>query len=110
MGFKIEEIVHPDARIIAKQFLCNVCLCIVDEPVQTQCNHIFCQACVAPCLACPSCRAVFSEKKFGLLRECNEPLMRMLHEIKVWSCPCLIELLNCPEHYLSIYLYAQTDS
>ena len=43
MGFKIEDIVHPDAQIIAKQFECGVCLCILDEPVQTVCDHIFCR-------------------------------------------------------------------
>lgn len=88
MGFKIEEIVHPEAYFMARQFVCSVCLCIVEDPVQTACDHIFCAACVATSLACPTCRAEFVGGQVSLkpLHKHNKPLLRMMHELKVW-CP-----------------------
>mmetsp|Transcript_152664 Transcript_152664/g.489623 ORF Transcript_152664/g.489623 Transcript_152664/m.489623 type:complete len:350 (+) Transcript_152664:133-1182(+) len=86
MGFKIETIVHPDDQRLAQQFVCGVCLCIMNEPVQTVCDHMFCQDCVAPCLACPTCRTAFTEGDRKPLRECNRILFRMMHDLKVW-CP-----------------------
>lgn len=53
--------------------------------MQTSCDHLFCEVCVSPCLACPTCRAPLSND-FKPLRECNRPLLRMMHTLKVW-CP-----------------------
>lgn len=86
MGFKIDDIVHPDSKVIARQLECSVCLCIVDDPVQTACNHIFCASCVGQTLACPTCRTQFSPGDRRPLRECNIPLLRMLSAVQVW-CP-----------------------
>lgn len=90
MGFKLEDIVHPDSMILAEQFQCGVCLCIVEEPVQTMCHHVFCKACLdhGPELSCPTCRTEFSEADLPHkpLRDCNVPLMRMMSKMKVF-CP-----------------------
>lgn len=86
MGFKIDDIVHPDSKIIARQLECSVCLCIVDKPVQTTCSHIFCASCVDQSLACPTCRAQFTPGDRKPLQECNLPLLRMLNAVHVW-CP-----------------------
>ena len=91
MGYKIEDIVHPEAREFASQFTCGVCLCILDEPSQTSCDHIFCESCVAPCLACPTCRTPLSEGGRKPLRECNKVVMRMMHNLKV----------RCPHHAIA---------
>mmetsp|Transcript_93682 Transcript_93682/g.200993 ORF Transcript_93682/g.200993 Transcript_93682/m.200993 type:complete len:379 (-) Transcript_93682:119-1255(-) len=86
MGFKIEDIVHPEDRKFAEQFICGVCLCILDEPSQTSCDHIFCESCISPCLACPTCRTPLTQTDRRPLRECNKPLMRFMHNLKV-LCP-----------------------
>eukprot|EP00439_Symbiodinium_sp_Y106_P050737 s147_g6.t1 len=86
MGFKIEEIVHPDEQRFARQFVCSVCLCILSDPMQTICDHVFCGECISPCLACPTCRTPISPEDRKPLRECNRPLLRMMHDLKVW-CP-----------------------
>jgi len=86
MGFKIDEIVHPDSRGVAQQFECSVCMCVVNEPLQTVCDHIFCAECISTCLACPTCRTAFGEGACKPLRDCNRPLMRMIHNLQVW-CP-----------------------
>ena len=38
--------VSEDDVVAAKNFICSVCLCIVSEPVQTKCDHIFCKTCI----------------------------------------------------------------
>jgi len=86
MGFKIEDIVHPDDQKVAEQFLCGVCMCILNEPVQTACDHIFCEDCITPCLSCPTCRTAFAPGDRKPLRECNRPLLRLMHNLQVW-CP-----------------------
>mmetsp|Transcript_174340 Transcript_174340/g.558882 ORF Transcript_174340/g.558882 Transcript_174340/m.558882 type:complete len:312 (-) Transcript_174340:125-1060(-) len=86
MGFKIDEIVHPDSRGVAQQFECSVCMCVVNEPLQTVCDHIFCAECISTCLACPTCRTAFGDGACKPLRDCNRPLMRMIHNLQVW-CP-----------------------
>lgn len=85
--FKIEDIVHPHARAHAQQYECPVCMCLLDEPVQTNCEHLFCKNCLSECLACPTCRAPFSDGKKGeLLSDCNRVVLRMMQSIKVF-CP-----------------------
>eukprot|EP00933_Yihiella_yeosuensis_P073439 TRINITY_DN82130_c0_g1_i1.p1 TRINITY_DN82130_c0_g1~~TRINITY_DN82130_c0_g1_i1.p1 ORF type:complete len:406 (+),score=66.69 TRINITY_DN82130_c0_g1_i1:56-1273(+) len=86
MKFQIEEIVHPDSQSGAKPFLCSICMCIMCEPVQTVCDHMFCDECVAPCLACPTCRTPLQQSDKKSLRECNRPMLRLMHDLKVW-CP-----------------------
>jgi len=86
MGFKIDEIVHPDSRGIAQQFECCICMCVVNEPLQTVCDHIFCAECLSSSLACPTCRTALGVGDRKPLRDCNRPLMRMIHNLQVW-CP-----------------------
>lgn len=84
--FRIEDIVHPEMHMVAKQFVCAVCLNIVEDPVQTLCSHIFCRGCVSQCELCPSCREPFGHARARLLAECNKPMMRLMQDIKV-HCP-----------------------
>ncbi|CAE7908801.1 RAG1, partial [Symbiodinium microadriaticum] len=63
-------IVHPDEQRLAKQFVCSVCLCILSDPMQTICDHVFCGECISPCLACPTCRTPISPEDRKPLREC----------------------------------------
>eukprot|EP00933_Yihiella_yeosuensis_P019930 TRINITY_DN16072_c0_g1_i1.p1 TRINITY_DN16072_c0_g1~~TRINITY_DN16072_c0_g1_i1.p1 ORF type:complete len:404 (-),score=60.37 TRINITY_DN16072_c0_g1_i1:171-1325(-) len=71
---------------MAQEFQCSVCMCIVNEPSQTVCDHVFCAECVAPSLACPICRTTLGDGDKKPLRECNKPMLRMLNALKVW-CP-----------------------
>lgn len=84
--YKIADIVHPGERRLAEQFVCSICTCIFDDPVQTKCDHIFCRACVTPCLLCPLDRAPLDRADLKPLVDCNKPLLRMMHNIKV-RCP-----------------------
>lgn len=84
--FQIGDIVHPDDRGLAQQFVCAVCLHIVDEPVQTPCGHVFCGECLDPLQLCPTCRDPLQRRGLRKLSECNKPMARMMLNIKV-HCP-----------------------
>lgn len=88
MGFKIEDIVPPEARLLAEEFQCSVCLCMLDEPVWTSCDHIFCSGCIGELQACPLCRTVLVVGEEGKrpLSKHNKPLFRMIQNLKVF-CP-----------------------
>lgn len=89
--FHIGDIVHPEDRGLAQQFLCAVCLHIVEEPVQTPCGHIFCGECLDPLQLCPTCRDPLQRRGIRKLAECNKPMVRMMLGIKV-HCPYHEEL------------------
>ena len=61
--FKIENIAHPSVRKHADDnFVCPICMCALDDPVQTaECHHLFCEPCLsaAGVEACPTCREAF---------------------------------------------------
>ena len=40
MGYKIDEIVHPDSIQAAKAYECTVCLSLWHEPVMSPCEHL----------------------------------------------------------------------
>ena len=52
-----------------EQFQCAVCLDIVEEPVETPCEHLFCKSCLkttdagATKYKCPTCRKEFNHAK-----------------------------------------------
>ena len=80
-SLKIEDIVVGD-RAIAQLFHCAVCLCIVDDPVETKkCHHIFCKKCVSSTLACPQCRTTPLET--DSLQDVNVAMFRAMNDIEV---------------------------
>lgn len=89
--FTLDSIVHPDMHVIAKHLECAVCLHMVVDPMQTACGHIFCKACLRQVVVCPSCRESVMSVESKPLNECNKPMMRMIHNLKV----------RCPHHSLS---------
>ena len=77
--FHVDDIVHPEARALAEQFTCGICFSLIEEPVQTICNHVFCGPCLAPCAGgpCPSCRSMLPPGEAGKsLRDCNQVVLR----------------------------------
>ena len=85
---KVDDIVHPDDRVKAREYECPICLGIppTSSVVLTACcQNITCTECIAPLEACPNCRTGFegdSTKTVPL----PAIVHRILHNIKV-VCP-----------------------
>jgi hypothetical protein len=43
MGIDIEDFVHPEH--ISPELICQICQGVVDRPVQTPSEHLFCEGC-----------------------------------------------------------------
>ena len=87
--FKLEDIFAGDpACSEVHEFACAVCHTFLDDPVQLPCTHIFCESCVAPCEACPTCREELAggPARGRPLRECNKPMHRLMNRVRV-RCP-----------------------
>lgn len=58
---------------LAEDEECSICLDVLDEPVRTHCNHVFCKECILESLqrqkACPLCRAVLQENQLVYVGE-----------------------------------------
>ncbi len=56
-GYPLEVFVD---KTKAENFVCAICLCVPSEPVQTNCDHVFCNSCISSDLLqkrqCPLCR------------------------------------------------------
>ncbi|CAD7949608.1 unnamed protein product [Amoebophrya sp. A120] len=84
---KINDIVLEEARAHAEAHVeCPICYCLWENPVQTECHHIFCEECVSSVLACPTCRQPFGDNKPKPLKESNPWALRQLNGLKV-CCP-----------------------
>ena len=60
MGWSIDRIVE-EPRLVAEEVICSICTAIVEDPVQTPCQHVFCRECISSWLemgnsTCPTDR------------------------------------------------------
>ena len=76
---------------IQSEFICAICSCLVQEPIQTPCFHIYCGKCAIQAFQiksqCPTCRLPTTYSTSSPLAQVNPPCARMWGEILVY-CPC----------------------
>ena len=77
MGWDINR--FPDRHSIIDSLICTVCTDVVEDPVQTPCEHCFCRTCIARWLqegnsSCPVDRE-------GLTLDSLKPLNRMTMQV-----------------------------
>ena len=77
MGWDINR--FPDKHNIIDSLICSVCTDVVEDPVQTPCEHCFCRACITQWLqeghnSCPVDRE-------GLTLNSLKPLNRMTRQV-----------------------------
>lgn len=96
MGIDIERF-NGDAH---EPFLCAVCLDVVDDPIMTPCDHLFCKACFSPRSIrgrCPSCR-----EKVEQVKQLNRILKQVYDSLKLKcsesGCKEVLNVSNYKSH------------
>lgn len=94
MGFPTTNLI-TDEQVIS-EFICPICVQLVEEPVITICTHVFCKSCWEEWLSqvnssskCPKCNSVFMQvpsKVTAPLRTGNPLAWRILSRVQV-KCP-----------------------
>mmetsp|Transcript_3684 Transcript_3684/g.13252 ORF Transcript_3684/g.13252 Transcript_3684/m.13252 type:complete len:599 (+) Transcript_3684:84-1880(+) len=94
MGFDVALVQSHESHY--GEFVCKVCLGLVEEPVYTSCTHIFCRSCLDQWLAncnakgqppkCPACNENLVGREVQDLRSANALGWRLLGRIRC-SCP-----------------------
>lgn len=83
----VEEVVRSAYKDRAQDFVCNVCLGLWFDPVQTKkCNHVMCKTCATGLERCPTCRLEILAGDLQPLVEANPFVWRMLNQVQV-CCP-----------------------
>ena len=60
-NYKGVEYTFVDTSVrILEELKCAICLELVEEPLSTSCDHLFCGNCIKDQLACPTCRTWFT--------------------------------------------------
>lgn len=75
-----ERLAYVQEDRISRRLVCAVCLEPLVEPRRTPCKHTFCQACISPLVACPTCRTAVS---VGQLQVADQTLLELLGELIV---------------------------
>ncbi|XP_048010541.1 tripartite motif-containing protein 16-like [Megalobrama amblycephala] len=82
-----------EARISQEEFMCPVCLDLLNDPVTTSCGHSYCKICITGCwdqedqmrvYSCPQCRQTFSPRP-ALAK--NTILAEMVEKLKKTKLP-----------------------
>ncbi|XP_048011743.1 tripartite motif-containing protein 16-like [Megalobrama amblycephala] len=82
-----------EARISQDEFMCSVCLDLLEDPVTTSCGHSYCKICITGCwdqedqkrvYSCPQCRQTFSPRP-ALAK--NTILAEMVEKLKKTKLP-----------------------
>mmetsp|Transcript_7191 Transcript_7191/g.10948 ORF Transcript_7191/g.10948 Transcript_7191/m.10948 type:complete len:583 (+) Transcript_7191:87-1835(+) len=89
MGFPTSLVLETGS--LHEEFVCSVCLSIVEHPVLTKCSHVFCKNCLNEWLAqkrnCPKCKTNLENSDDILPLETASPLAwRILRRVRV-RCP-----------------------
>ncbi len=74
-------------------FICSICLCIISNPVQSNCQHLFCSDCLTKLfqnykdfsVPCPVC---FSQICYHSVRFCPNILLTQLFSLAVFCSLC----------------------
>ena len=103
MGIDIDR--FPDKHSVIDSLICTICTDVVEDPVQTPCEHCFCKSCITQWLqegqgSCPVDRQVLS---FNGLKPLNRMTMQVLNKLNVYcknhskGCVLMATFENLPK-------------
>jgi len=103
MGFELELFVHPER--ISPQFICAICQGVLDRPVETPTEHLFCEDDLLEWMSrsnlCPVTKKVLDP---GSIRKPGRIILNMLGELERY---CIYKENGCnwqgPNHMASAH-------
>jgi hypothetical protein len=85
MGIEFEQFVHPER--ISKQLICPICTCVLENPVQTDDEHLFCENELLEWMTRSNlCPVSHTELKPDSIRKPGRIILNMLAELEMF-CP-----------------------
>ncbi|KAH0487269.1 MAG: hypothetical protein KVP17_002576 [Porospora cf. gigantea B] len=99
MGVSRELAVNP----VSDELVCSICRDIIERPVQTVCNHLFCQKCLTSWMAqsatCPIDHHRLAEGDVMRLQDVSTVMFRLYSSTKV----------KCPRHTICPWVGCLSD-
>lgn len=105
MGWDIDRFPEGEVNL---ELICCICTCILEDPVESPCRHVFCSQCIKTWLSnqksCPHCRAPVHKRD---LQSVVPLLKNIISKQKIFcdnkcrGCPDVIALENLQGHIAS---------
>ena len=78
--------------LVNEEFICSICLDVIEEPRILECEHLFCHACIEPVVSrdrsCPNCRQTICASP-------KQPLRMILNQWKALPLKCQYFARGC---------------
>ncbi|KAI7696115.1 E3 ubiquitin-protein ligase NRDP1 [Sarcoptes scabiei] len=100
MGFDTDLF---DENDLNEELICSICACVLEKPLMSSCDHIFCGTCITKWLrnhdSCPIDRSAL---RVGMLRKAPRIIINLINKLKL-HCPhratgCK-ELISVEQYY-----------
>ncbi|XP_002168887.1 E3 ubiquitin-protein ligase PDZRN3-B [Hydra vulgaris] len=104
MGWDIDRFPEGEVHL---ELVCCICTCVLEEPVESPCRHVFCSKCIRTWLrnqnSCPQCRSTVHKKDLISALPALKNIIskqRIFCEFKDLGCPDIVPIEQLESHTL----------